>query len=66
MKTTIEEDRLQLIEQLKKHIGDRPLFYLKFCSCKEYANDICRGAYSGKSERQFRDIGTAFRFKQNE
>lgn len=23
-------------------------------------------AYSGKSERQFRDIGTAFRFKQNE
>ena len=26
----------------------------------------CRVAYSGKSERQFRDIGTAFRFKQNE
>lgn len=23
-------------------------------------------AYSGKSERQFRDIGTAFHFKQNE
>ena len=29
-------------------------------------NHRSRCAYSGKSERQFRDIGTAFRFKQNE
>lgn len=54
MKTTIEKDRLQLIEQLKKHIGDRPLFYLKFCSCEKYANDVCMGNLYANTPKYFR------------
>lgn len=38
-----DEIKKNLIEQLKMHMGTRPPFYLKFCSCKKYAEDICNG-----------------------
>ena len=38
-----EEDRSKLVEQLESLAGRRPLFYLKFCSCEKFANDVCAG-----------------------
>lgn len=38
-----EKDKEYLILELEKLTGTRPLLYLKFCSEKKYAEDVCAG-----------------------
>ena len=53
-----EEDRLQLVEQLEALTGKRPLFYLKFCSCEKFANDVCAGNLYATTPKYFREQET--------
>lgn len=48
------EERDYLIEEITKHTGSKPLFYLKFCSCKKYAEDVCAGKLYGNTAEFFR------------
>lgn len=50
-----EEDRVHLIEELEKLTGKRPLFYLKFCSMKKYAEDVCAGKLFSNTPKHFRE-----------
>lgn len=50
-----EEDRVHLIEELEKLTGKRPLFYLKFCSMKKYAEDVCAGKFFSNTPKHFRE-----------
>ena len=50
-----EEDRLQLVEQLEALTGIRPLFYLKFCKCEKFANDVCFGNLYANTPKYFRE-----------
>ena len=50
-----EEDRLQLVEQLEALTGKRPLFYLKFCACEKFANDVCAGNLYANTPKYFRE-----------
>mgnify|MGYP004511124391 FL=1 len=46
-----KEEKDFLIEEITKHTGPKPLFYLKFCSCEKFANDVCEGnLYSNTAE----------------
>lgn len=33
----------KVIRQLEKRLGTGPIFLLKFCNCKRYAEDVCEG-----------------------
>ena len=50
-----EEDRSKLVEQLESLAGRRPLFYLKFCSCEKFANDVCAGNLYANTPKYFRE-----------
>ena len=50
------EDKDHLIEQIEKLVGKRPVFYLKFCSRENYANDICEGNLYGNTASYFRQL----------
>lgn len=49
-----QEDREYLISQLEKKLGVRPVFYLKFCSKKEHAQDVCDGNFYANTAGFFR------------
>lgn len=48
------EERNYLVEQVESLTGKRPLFYLKFCSCKEFAQDVCNGKLYANTAEFFR------------
>ena len=54
MAITMKEQEY-LIEQIEKLCGKRPLFYLKFCSCEKYANDVCDGLLYANTPAYFRE-----------
>ena len=68
--TRFIEEKLGLEVNAEKSKVDKPkgIKYLGFGFYFDSFAKVYKAkpAYSGKSERQFRDIGTAFRFKQNE
>jgi hypothetical protein len=53
MKLTLKEKK-HLIEQIKKNVGESPLFYLKFCSCKKFATDVCNGNLYANTAEYYR------------
>jgi len=50
-----QEEKKYLIEQLVSLTSSRPLFYLKFCSCEEFAKDVCNGDLYGNTVDYFRN-----------
>ncbi len=50
--TKAEQDHL--ISELEKLTGDKPLFYLKFCSEKKFAEDVCNGLLYANTADYFR------------
>jgi len=48
------EDKELLINQIETHVGERPLFYLKFCSKESYAIDVVNGNLYGNTPEFFR------------
>lgn len=50
-----EEDRHELIEQLEALTGRQPLFYLKFCACEKFAQDVCAGNLYANTPQYFRE-----------
>lgn len=50
-----EKDKEYLISELEKLTGTRPLFYLKFCSEKKYAEDVCAGKLYANTPKHFRE-----------
>lgn len=53
MEITIDEKN-HLVEQIENSIGQRPVFYLKFCSCQKFAEDVCCGNLYGNTAEYFR------------
>lgn len=51
-----EKDRSYLLSQIEMHIGERPLFYLKFCSEERFAFDVANGDLYGNAAEYFRNI----------
>ena len=47
---------MDIISELKEYIGNNPLFYLKFCRCLEYANDILNGNLYSNNVKYFREL----------
>jgi hypothetical protein len=39
------EEKKYLVEQIENLTSPRPLFYLKFCSCEKFAQDMCNGDF---------------------
>lgn len=50
-----EEERLHLVEELKKLSGSKPMFYLKFCGEESFAQDVCKGRLYANTPKHFRD-----------
>lgn len=48
------EEKKYLVEQIENLTSPRPLFYLKFCSCEKFAQDVCNGDLYGNSAGYFR------------
>lgn len=48
-------EKNHLIEQIKNLTGSRPLFYLKFCSNKNFARDVSDGNLYGNTAEWFRN-----------
>ena len=48
------EEKKYLVEQIENLTSPRPLFYLKFCSCEEFAKDVCNGDLYGNPPGYFR------------
>ena len=46
----------KVIRQLEKRLGTGPIFLLKFCNCKRYAEDVCEGKLYAKTIEYFRKI----------
>ena len=51
-----EKDKEHLILELEKLTGTRPLFYLKFCAEKQYAEDVCAGKLYANTPKYFREL----------
>lgn len=51
-----QEDREYLLSQIEMHVGERPLFYLKFCANETFANDVLNGNLYGNTAEYFRKI----------
>lgn len=49
-----KEDRDFLIKQIENDVGTRPIFYLKFCSCLQFARDALNGDFYGNTALFFR------------
>lgn len=50
-----KKEKENLIAQIENLCGDRPLFYLKFCSCEQFANDVCNGDLYANTPIYFRE-----------
>lgn len=48
------EEKKYLVEQIENLTSPRPLFYLKFCSCEKFAEDVCNGDLYGNTAEYFR------------
>lgn len=48
------EEKKYLVEQIENLTSPRPLFYLKFCSCEKFAQDVCNGDLYGNTAEYFR------------
>lgn len=48
------EEKKYLVEQIENLTSPRPLFYLKFCSCEKFAEDVCNGNLYGNTAKYFR------------
>lgn len=48
------EEKKYLVEQIENLTSPRPLFYLKFCSCENFAEDVCNGNLYGNTTEYFR------------
>ena len=46
----------KVIRQLEKRLGTGPIFLLKFCNCKRYAEDVCEGKLYANTIDYFRKI----------
>lgn len=51
-----EAEKEILIKQIEIHLGERPLFYLKFCEEVSWANDVAAGNLYGNTAECFRII----------
>ena len=51
-----KEDREYLIGELKKFLGEKPFFYMKFCSKESFANDVLDGNLYANTVEYFRKI----------
>lgn len=51
-----QEEKNFLIEQIENLTSSRPLFYLKFCKCEKYAQDIYNGDLYGNTAEYFRRL----------
>lgn len=51
-----QEEKKYIVEQIENLTSPRPLFYLKFCSCEKYAQDVCNGDLYGNTAELFRKI----------
>ena len=49
-----QEEKEYLVEQIESLTSPRPLFYLKFCSCGKFAQDVCNGDLYGNTPEYFR------------
>lgn len=49
-----KEEQEYLVEQIESLTSKRPLFYLKFCSQKKYAEDVCNGKLYANTAEYFR------------
>lgn len=50
------ENKELLTKQIEVHLGERPLFYLKFCEKESWANDVAAGNLYGNTAEYFRNI----------
>ena len=50
-----KDEKDYLIDQIEKLCGKRPLFYLKFCSCEQFAKDVCSGKLYANTPAYFRE-----------
>lgn len=50
-----KEEKEYLIEQIEKLCGKRPFFYMKFCSCQKYAEDVSNGYLYANTPAYFRE-----------
>ena len=50
-----KEAKEQLVNQIKKFCGNKPLVYLKFTTCQKYANDIVNGKLYANTAKYFRE-----------
>lgn len=50
-----KEEKEYLINQIEGLCGKRPLFYLKFCSCEQFAKDVCNGDLYANTPTYFRE-----------
>lgn len=48
------EEKAFLVEGIAKLLGTRPLYYLKFCSCENFAEDVCNGNLYANTVEYFR------------
>ena len=48
------EDKAHLIDEINGQTNNRPLFYLKFCREKKFAQDVCDGNLFGNTAEYFR------------
>lgn len=53
--TISEEERIHLVSELKKLSGEKPMFYLKFCREKKFAEDVCNGLLYSNTPIYFRE-----------
>lgn len=53
--TISEEERIHLIDELKKLSGEKPMFYLKFCREKSFAEDVCNWRLYVNTPKFFRE-----------
>ena len=51
-----QEEIDTIVSQLDKLSGGRPLFYLKFCSKTDYAEDVLNGKLFANTPKYFRDL----------
>ncbi len=48
------EDKAHLVDEINKQTNNRPLFYLKFCKEKKFAQNVCDGNLYGNTAEYFR------------
>lgn len=48
------EVKKYIVEQIESVTSPRPLFYMKFCSCEKFAQDVCNGDFYGNTADFFR------------